>query len=180
MYFADSTSIREAAQEGILQDLETEGLQYDIDAEGNLLDEDGNIINTNESDICVIEDQDALLESFMVDLISRLDDDSRRAYMESAEFQALYEAGVMKHRTLVRLSKEDDLERRIHVAALQRAREKGDADWEALRKNRINERRLLNKIYAKYSMQVKRDAVQAQKRLIKITPNIFNTMRAIR
>ena len=180
MYFADSTSIKEAAQAGILQEPETEGLNYTRDAEGNLLDEDGNIVNTNESDVCVIEDQDSLLESFMVDLISRLDDNARKVYLESEEFQALYEAGVVKHRTLVRLSKEDDLERRIHVAALQRAREKGDADWEALRKNRINERRLLNKIYAKYSMQVKRDAIQAQKRLIKITPNIFNTMRAIR
>ena len=179
MYFADSTSIREAAQSGLLQEPVNEGLDYPRDENGNILDEDGNVINTATSDT-EIEDQDALLESFIVDMISRLDDDNRKAYMESAEFQALYEAGVVKHRTVVRLNKDDDLERRIHVAALQRAREKGDADWEALRKNRINERRLLNKIYAKYSLQVKRDAIQAQKRLIKITPNIFNTMRAIR
>ena len=180
MYFADNTSIKEAAQSGILQEPETENLEYPRDDEGNMLDEDGNIINTDEGSGAEIEDTNALLETFIVDMLSNLDYKSRKAYMESGEFHGLYEAGVVKHRTSVRLSKDDDLERRIHAAALQRAREKGDADWEALRKNRVNERRLLNKIYSKYSMQVKRDAIQAQKRLIKITPNIFNTMRAIR
>ena len=54
------------------------------------------------------------------------------------------------------------------------AREQGDADWEALRKNRINERRLLKKIYTKYQNRVRRNAMQSQKRLIKLTPDAFN------
>lgn len=181
MYFSDKTTVTEAVKNnGAAAFDEDVQLQYNRDAEGNLLDEDGNIVDQSEGSGNEIEDQDALLEALLVDCISRLPEDARKAYLESEEFQGLYEAGVTKHRTLVRLSRADDLERRTHLAAVQMAREKGDADWEALRKNRVQERKLLNKIYAKYGLKVKQDAIKAQKRLISLTPNIFNTMRAIR
>lgn len=169
MYFADKTSIQEAVNTGELGHEENVQLDYTLD--------EGKEPAEGES---VIQDKEALLESFIVDALSRMDDASREEFMKSDAFNALYEASTIKHRSVVRLSKNADFERRVHLAALQRAREKGDADWEALRKNRINERRLLDKIYNKYSMQVKRDAIQAQKRLININPQVFNTMRAIR
>ena len=121
-----------------------------------------------------IIDQDALMENMLVDEMNRMSDAEFEAYTESSEFNNLVEAGVLGRRSLVKMNREDDLRRRIHLASIQMAREQGDADWEALRKNRINERRLLKKIYTKYQNRVRRNAMQSQKRLIKLTPDAFN------
>lgn len=121
-----------------------------------------------------IIDQDALMENMLVDEMNRMSDAELEAYTESSEFNNLVEAGVLGRRSLVKMNRKDDLRRRIHLASIQMAREQGDADWEALRKNRINERRLLKKIYTKYQNRVRRNAMQSQKRLIKLTPDAFN------
>jgi len=127
-----------------------------------------------ESQGAGIVDQDALLENMLIDQMNRMTDEEFQAYIESADFQNLVEAGVLGRRSVVKMTRKDDLNRRIHLASIQMAREQGDADWEALRKNRVNERRLLKKIYTKYSNRVRRDAMQSQKRLIKLTPDAFN------
>lgn len=121
-----------------------------------------------------IVDQDALLENMLIDQMNRMTDEEFQAYTESVDFQNLVEAGVLGRRSVVKMTRKDDLNRRIHLASIQMAREQGDADWEALRKNRVNERRLLKKIYTKYANRVRRDAMQSQKRLIKLTPDAFN------
>ena len=121
-----------------------------------------------------IIDQDALMENMLVDEMNRMSDAEFEAYTESSEFNNLVEAGVLGRRSLVKMNRKDDLRRRIHLASIQMAREQGDADWEALRKNRINERRLLKKIYTKYQNRVRRNAMQSQKRLIKLTPDAFH------
>ena len=127
-----------------------------------------------ESQGAGIVDQDALLENMLIDQMNRMTDEEFQAYTESADFQNLVEAGVLGRRSVVKMTRKDDLNRRIHLASIQMAREQGDADWEALRKNRVNERRLLKKIYTKSSNRVRRDAMQSQKRLIKLTPDAFN------
>lgn len=127
-----------------------------------------------ESQGAGIVDQDALLENMLIDQMNHMTDEEFQAYTESADFQNLVEAGVLGRRSVVKMTRKDDLNRRIHLASIQMAREQGDADWEALRKNRVNERRLLKKIYTKYSNRVRRDAMQSQKRLIKLTPDAFN------
>ena len=127
-----------------------------------------------ESQGAGIVDQDALLENMLIDQMNRMTDEEFQAYTESADFQNLVEAGVLGRRSVVKMTRKDDLHRRIHLGSIQMAREQGDADWEALRKNRVNERRLLKKIYTKYSNRVRRDAMQSQKRLIKLTPDAFN------
>lgn len=127
-----------------------------------------------EIDCSGIIDQDALMENMLVDEMNRMSDAEFEAYTESSEFNNLVEAGVLGRRSLVKMNRKDDLRRRIHLASIQMAREQGDADWEALRKNRINERRLLKKIYTKYQNRVRRNAMQSQKRLIKLTPDAFN------
>ena len=78
------------------------------------------------------------------------------------------------------MSKEADLERRMHLLCLQMGKENGDADWEALRLNRIKERKLLDKLYKKYGNRVKRQAVMSQKQLIKLDPKKFNLKAPIR
>ena len=127
-----------------------------------------------ESQGAGIVDQDALLENMLIDQMNRMTDEEFQAYTESADFQNLVEAGVLGRRSVVKMTRKDDLNRRIHLASIQMAREQGDADWVALRTNRVNERRLLKKIYTKYSNRVRRDAMQSQKRLIKLTPDAFN------
>lgn len=127
-----------------------------------------------------IIDREALLETMLIDLISQMSDDQRRVYMESDEFQNLLEAGIAGRRSVVRLSRQDDLSRRVNLASIQMAKEKGDSDWEALRRNRMNERRLLDRIYQKYGNKVRRDAIQAQKNLVKLSPKAFSMTKAIR
>ena len=127
-----------------------------------------------------VRDQDSMLENMIMLEASRMDDDQRKAYMESDEFQNLVEAGVVGKRSVVRLNRNDDMNRRIHLLCLQKGKEEGDADWEALRKNRIRERQLLDKLYRKYGNRVRRDAVISQKRIMKLSPKVFDMNRPIR
>ena len=126
-------------------------------------------------------DLNRLMEAFVVDTVSRMNDADRQAFLESDSFKQMCEAGLINEsRSIMRLNREDDLTRRIRVAAIEKAHQSGDQLWDRLRRNRIVEKDLLNKIYKKYSMQVKRDAIASQKKLVKINPQVFNTLRAIR
>ena len=127
-----------------------------------------------------ISDMGELLEAAIVEQVSMMNDEERHAYLNSEEFQRLEEAGVVGRRSIVRMNKYDDLNRRVHLAALQKAKEQGDSDWEMLRKNRIKERQLLQRIYKKYANQVRRDAIKSQKRLIKLSPRAFDVTRQVR
>ena len=127
-----------------------------------------------------IIDMAALVETMLVDAICQMPDAQRKAYLESQELQDLCEAGIVGHRSITRLNKQDDFTRRLHLAALQKAKENGDANWEALRKNRIQERKLREAIFARYASAVRRDAQQAQKRLLRISPKAFDTLKDIR
>ena len=100
--------------------------------------------------------------------------------MNSEEFKYLEEAGVVGRKDIFRMSKQADLDRRIMLAAMQMAREKGDNDFELLRKNRIKERQLLDRIYKKYNNMVKRDAKKAQQKLIKLSPRAFDMTKVVR
>jgi hypothetical protein len=92
----------------------------------------------------------------------------------------LEEAGAVGRKAIVRMSKQADLDRRIMLAAMQMAREKGDNDFELLRKNRIKERQLLDRIYKKYNNMVRRDAKKAQQKLIKLSPRAFDMTKVVR
>lgn len=127
-----------------------------------------------------IIDEAAMMEALIVQEAEKMNDAQRAEYLNSAEFNSLVEAGVVGKRALVRLSREADMDRRIHLLCLQMAQEKGDADWEALRRNRIKEKQLLNKLYNKYGNRVKRQAATSQKRLVKLSPRMFNLNEPIR
>ena len=138
------------------------------------LDESVDMIDDEEMGNSSIANMNELLESAIVEHVSMMNDQERKAYLNSDEFHQLEEAVVVGRRSVVRMTKYDDLTRRTHLAALQKAKEMGDADWEALRKNRIKERQLLDRIYKKYANKVKRDAIKSQKRLIKLSPKAFD------
>ena len=81
--------------------------------------------------------------------------------------EALVEAGKLRKKTLVRLSKKDDLSRRQKMIALNLAKENGDPLWDKLALNRVKERELIGKIVAKYGHKSEKLAVKAQKDFLK-------------
>jgi hypothetical protein len=127
-----------------------------------------------------ISDTAAFLEALIVDRVASMNEAERNEYMNSEEFKYLEEAGVVGRKAIVRMSKQADLDRRVMLAAMQMAREKGDNDFELLRKNRIKERQLLDRIYKKYNNMVRRDAKKAQQKLIKLSPRAFDMTRVVR
>lgn len=120
-----------------------------------------------------IHDYDAFFENLLYDEISRLSDDERKQVMESVDFNALLEANVIGKKTVVRLNKVDDLQRRITIAAYQKAKEDNDPNYIALKKIIAKKKALNEKILQKYGTRVKRDAIKAQKQLLKIDPRAF-------
>ena len=168
MPYFRNVSINETTDEANAYQAQSEGLYEESLQEQDTYDPNSEFI---------IKNTDSLLESYIIDIIDHMSPADKAAYLESDEFSNLQEAGVVGRRSMVRLNKESDLKRRTNLAALQAAKEAGDANWEALRKNRIQERRLLDKIYATYGNKVRRDAIQAQRRLIKLSPNAFSMIR---
>jgi hypothetical protein len=125
-------------------------------------------------------DEAAVTENAIVQEVMMMNDEQRKAYMESDTFKSLVEAGVIGKKAVVRLNKEADMDRRIHLLCLQMGKENGDADWEALRKNRIQERKLLGKLYKKYGNRVRRQAAMSQKRIVKLNARAFDLHAPIR
>lgn len=114
-----------------------------------------------------LRDSNELLESYIYDEISRLPDDKKAEFINSEAAKTMLEAGLIGRKTLVRLSKEDDLSRRLKMAALQLAKDNDDVLFDQLTKNRIKERELLEKITNKYSNKATRVAKIGQKDYLK-------------
>jgi hypothetical protein len=120
-----------------------------------------------------VQDFDSYLERVFESVVSVMPDETRIPYLESDEVKSLVEAGVIGRKTIVRLSKKDDLSRRIKLAAFQKAKETNAPEWKALKKNRIIERKLIGKIMQRYGNAVKKDAINSQKKLLKLSPTAF-------
>lgn len=104
------------------------------------------------------------------DLI-QLPADELKEFCESAEAEALMEKAVLNKKTLVRLSKKDDLARRIKQAAYQLAREKKDTLWVKLVKTQMMKRKLVGAIMKKYQNPALRAARASQVEYIKAAKN---------
>ena len=107
------------------------------------------------------------LEACIVDEVSHLSDEKIQEFCQSPEAEALVEAGVMRKKTLVRLSKKDDFSRRRTMAAFTIAREKKDPLWSKLVKNRVQERKLIGDIVKKYGGKADKVAKAGQKEYLK-------------
>ena len=81
--------------------------------------------------------------------------------------ETLVEAGKLHKKTLVRLSKKDDLTRRQKIIALNLAKENNDPLWDKLALNRVKERELISKIVTKYGTKSQKLAVKSQKDFLK-------------
>lgn len=114
-----------------------------------------------------LKDTNELLEAYIYDELSRLSDEKREEFVQSEAAQAMLESGLISRKTLVRLSKNDDLERRIGMAAIQLSKEHDDVLYDQLVKVRIKERELLEKINNKYANKATRVAKIGQKDYLK-------------
>lgn len=81
--------------------------------------------------------------------------------------ETLVAEGKLSKKTIVRLSKKDDLSKRKKMAALNLAKQNGDPLWDKLAMNRVKERELIAKIMAKYGNKAQKVAVQSQKEFLK-------------
>lgn len=81
--------------------------------------------------------------------------------------ETLVAEGKLSKKTIVRLSKKDDLSKRKKMAALNLAKQNGDPLWDKLAMNRVKERELIAKIMAKYGNKAQKVAVQSQKDFLK-------------
>lgn len=81
--------------------------------------------------------------------------------------ETLVAEGKLSKKTIVRLSKKDDLTKRKKMFALNLARENSDPLWDKLTLNRVKERDLVSKIMAKYGNKSSKLAMQSQKDYLK-------------
>lgn len=109
------------------------------------------------------KDPSHLEECFIADEISRLPEDKIKEFCEAGGIgEQLVQEGRLRKKTLVRLSKQDDLTRRTKMGALLLAKEKKDPLYAKLVKNRQQKRELVSKIMAKYGSKGQKVARQAQ------------------
>lgn len=81
--------------------------------------------------------------------------------------ETLVAEGKLYKKTLVRLSKKDDLTKRKKIIALNLARDNKDPLWDKLALNRVKERDLISKIMTKYGNKSQKLAVKSQKDFLK-------------
>lgn len=72
--------------------------------------------------------------------------------------------GKLKNKTLIRLSKKDDLSRRKKMVAYQMAKEKNDPAWAKFIKYRTLARKEEEKMFKKYESKAERVAKEGQKK----------------
>ena len=126
-----------------------------------------NMKTTNESADTMLGDFDAYQEGCIYLEMMDLSAEDRRAMVETPEFLALEAQGLIGKRTIVKLKKEDDLERRETMAAFDLARDAADPLWDKLALNRVKERELIGKIKNKYKSKASKIARNSQKDYIK-------------
>ena len=127
--------------------------------------------NGTYSGTCDIQDMQTFEEACMIMELANMPAEERQAIFESESYQVLEEKGLIGKKTRVTLNKNDDLERREMMAALQLAREAGDSLFDKLALNRVKEKELLSKIRVKYQGKAKRAAAIQQKDYIKTIRN---------
>ena len=103
-----------------------------------------------------------IIESFIIDEVSKMDEEGIKEWCESPECLGLQEANVLKKSTAMRLSKADDFKRREKIAAYALARQANDPLYAKMLKQRSLWKQTSNKILAKYGTKANRLAKKGQ------------------
>lgn len=110
---------------------------------------------------------DEYISECIYDELSMLPDERKQEFIVSSEAAQMIEEGLISKNTIVRLSKADDLSRRIKMAALQIAKDKEDQLFEKWQFYRSKVNEYEQKIADKYAMKSTRLAKVGQKEYLK-------------
>ena len=119
------------------------------------------------TDIEEMANSDAIFEMFVVDDVLRGTQEEIQKFCESEEAKILVEKQVLNKPTLHRLSKADDLKRRVKLISYQMAKEANDPLFTKLVKYQKLKKESAQKILNKYGKRAERVAKMAQKNYIK-------------
>lgn len=125
--------------------------------------------NTTHDDIMLDEefDMDAFNETCVFMELASLPEKDRIAVAESEEAAILEAKGKISRKTIIRLNKKDDMERRTSAAAYQMAKDANDPDWIKLVKALDMKKKYKSKILKKYGVKAQRVAKQSQRDYLK-------------
>lgn len=115
------------------------------------------------------------LEAVVVSEISMLPEEKIQEFCQPGGLgEALVEAGKLRRKTLVRLSKKDDLQRRQTMAELELAKQHKDPNYAKLVKLHMQMKVLDEKIHQRWGMKANQIAkVQQKDYLKKTTPGFL-------
>lgn len=119
------------------------------------------------SSIDEVANSDKLMGLFIVDDVLRGTQNDIKNFCESEEAKILMEKQVLNKPTLHRLSKQDDLKRRVKLISYQLAKDAKDPLWDKLVKYQKLKKEYAQKILNKYGKKAERAAKIAQKNYIK-------------
>ena len=125
--------------------------------------------NTTHDDIMLDEefDMDAFNETCVFMELASLPEEDRIAVAESEEAAILEAKGKISRKTIIRLNKKDDMERRTSAAAYQMAKDANDPLWTKLVKALNMKKMYKEKILKKYGVKAQRVAKQSQRDYLK-------------
>lgn len=124
---------------------------------------------------------DSLVEAFIIDEFNHnMTDEEKEEFVNSSECKEMIEAGILSEASVVYLDRGGDLNRRITLAALQLAKDKGDPLYKKLVFVAQKRKGILAQLRQKYNVNAKRSAKVAQKELIKKVPTRFKKKIVIR
>lgn len=112
-------------------------------------------------------DMDAVVESFLVDDLMRMNSDQLHEWLESDHCNALMERSVLKKPTVMRLSKESDMIRRERLICYQLAKEANDPNFAKCIKYRALWKKYRALVFKKYGNKAARLAKVSQREYIK-------------
>lgn len=119
----------------------------------------------------ISEDTDGVANILIIDELRRLlTEEELKEFVESSECEALQEARVLKRRSIVRLSKTHDFNRRARLAALQIAKNKKDPLVKQLSKTIKLKRNIMDRIYQKNKSAAEKSARDAQRKYYRRVP----------
>lgn len=113
-------------------------------------------------------------EAVMYDSISHLSEAEVDEFLASDKAEAMLEEGMVSRRTLVRLSKNDDLSRRTTMAAMELAKKANDSLWTQLVKVNRKKKSLVAQIVKKYGSKAAAMAKKSQKEFIQNDKSFFS------
>lgn len=123
------------------------------------------IYGNNNFDTIIDEDFDMeeYEQNCLYTELATLPGETLNSFLESEECAMLEAKGLISRKTIIRLNKKDDLERRTNIAAYQLAKQKGDALWTKFLKHRRLEKKYAKDIKKKYRQKAEAIAKKEQR-----------------